>query len=53
MVLIREGQMKIKVFTLDQAQNVGAFMQAFAMQEILSANGHAVSFARMGESGVR
>lgn len=43
--------MKIKVFTLDQAQNVGAFMQAFAMQEILSANGHAVSFARMGESG--
>lgn len=43
--------MKIKIFTLDQAQNIGAFLQAFSMQELLSAEGHTVSFARLGEGG--
>jgi len=43
--------MNMKVFTLEQAQNMGAFLQAFSMQEILRAEGHTVSFARLGTGG--
>lgn len=43
--------MDIEIFTLDQAQNIGAFLQAFSMQELLEAEGHTVAFARLGKNG--